>query len=167
MFPLGISIAAAVRLGHAVGSQTYSALRRIALGAIMISVLMSVGFAVIYLTLGRQTALLFTNETEVVDLAARLMIIAGIFQIADGIQATSAGCLRGLADIRLRSGQAGACPNWQSPQDKSHGSAYVGAHAEASSLYFCCGCSLVPHNCAQSPESEICGREFYSFRQGS
>jgi len=29
------------------------------------------------------------------------MIIAGIFQIADGIQATSAGCLRGLADIRL------------------------------------------------------------------
>jgi MATE family multidrug resistance protein len=101
MFPLGISIAAGVRLGHAVGSQTYSALRRIALGAIMISVLMAIGFAAIYLTLGRQTALLFTNETEVVDLAARLMIIAGIFQLADGIQVTSAGCLRGLADIRL------------------------------------------------------------------
>jgi MATE family multidrug resistance protein len=67
----------------------------------MISVLMSIGFAMIYLTLGRQTALLFTNETEVVDLAARLMIIAGIFQMADGIQVTSAGCLRGLADIRL------------------------------------------------------------------
>jgi len=29
------------------------------------------------------------------------MIIAGIFQLADGIQVTSAGCLRGLADIRL------------------------------------------------------------------
>jgi multidrug resistance protein, MATE family len=101
MFPLGISIAAAVRLGHAVGSQTYSALRRIALGAIMISILISSGFAVIYLTLGRQTAFLFTNATEVADLAGRLMIIAGIFQIADGIQVTSAGCLRGLADIRL------------------------------------------------------------------
>jgi multidrug resistance protein, MATE family len=101
MFPLGISIAAGVRLGHAVGSQAYSALRRIAVGAMMVSVLIAIGFATIYLTLGHQIALSFTNETEVVELAGRLMIIAGIFQMADGIQVTSAGCLRGLADIRL------------------------------------------------------------------
>jgi MATE family, multidrug efflux pump len=101
MFPLGISIAAGVRVGHAVGSQAYSALRRIALGAIIVSILMAVGFAAIYFTLGHQIALLFTNQTEVVELAGRLMIIAGIFQMADGIQVTSAGCLRGLADIRL------------------------------------------------------------------
>jgi MATE family multidrug resistance protein len=101
MFPLGISIAAGVRVGHAVGSQAYSTLRRIALGAIIVSILIAVGFAAIYLTLGHQIALLFTNQTEVVELAGRLMIIAGIFQMADGIQVTSAGCLRGLADIRL------------------------------------------------------------------
>jgi multidrug resistance protein, MATE family len=101
MFPLGISIAAGVRVGHAVGSQAFSTLRRIAFGAIMVSILMAVGFATIYLTLGHQIALLFTNDTEVVELAGRLMIIAGIFQMADGIQVTSAGCLRGLADIRL------------------------------------------------------------------
>jgi multidrug resistance protein, MATE family len=101
MFPLGISIAAGVRVGHAVGSQAYSALRRIAFGALLVSTLMSVGFAAIYLTLGHQIALLFTNETEVVQLAERLLIITGIFQMADGIQVTSAGCLRGLADIRL------------------------------------------------------------------
>ncbi|MBV8215643.1 MAG: hypothetical protein JOZ08_20710, partial [Verrucomicrobia bacterium] len=101
MFPLGISIAAGVRLGHAVGSQAHSALRRISHGAIMVSVMLAVGFATIYLTLGHQVALLFTSQTEVVELAGRLMIIAGIFQMADGIQVTSAGCLRGLADIRL------------------------------------------------------------------
>jgi MATE family multidrug resistance protein len=101
MFPLGISIAAGVRVGHAVGSQAYSTLRRIALGAIIVSILIAVGFAAIYLTLGHQIALLFTNQPEVVELAGRLMIIAGIFQMADGIQVTSAGCLRGLADIRL------------------------------------------------------------------
>ena len=67
----------------------------------MVSVLIQLGFATIYLTLGHQVALLFTNQTEVVELAGRLMIITGIFQIADGIQVTSAGCLRGLADIRL------------------------------------------------------------------
>ncbi|HTD17076.1 MAG TPA: MATE family efflux transporter [Chthoniobacterales bacterium] len=101
MFPLGISIAAGVRLGHAVGSQAYSALRKISLGAIMVSVLIQLGFAAIYLTLGHEVALLFTSQPEVVELAGRLMIITGIFQIADGIQVTSAGCLRGLADIRL------------------------------------------------------------------
>jgi multidrug resistance protein, MATE family len=101
MFPLGISIAAGVRLGHAVGSQAYSTLRRIASGAIIISAMIALGFALVYLTLGRQIALLFTNQRDVVELANTLMIITGIFQIADGIQVTSAGCLRGLADIRL------------------------------------------------------------------
>jgi multidrug resistance protein, MATE family len=101
MFPLGISIAAGVRVGHAVGSQAYSTLRRIVLGALMVSVLIAFGFAAIYLALGHQVALLFTNQTEVVELASRLMIITGIFQLADGIQVTSAGCLRGLTDIRL------------------------------------------------------------------
>jgi MATE family multidrug resistance protein len=101
MFPLGISIAASVRLGHAVGSQAYSALHRIALGAIMISVVIGIGFAAVYLTLGHQIALLFTSQAAVVELAGYLMIIAGIFQLADAIQVTSAGCLRGLADVRL------------------------------------------------------------------
>jgi MATE family multidrug resistance protein len=101
MFPLGISIAAGVRIGHAVGSQAHAALRRIAFGAIAISAVVSASFAVIYFLAGRQVAALFTNDAAVLDLAARLMIVAGIFQIADGVQVTAAGCLRGLADVRL------------------------------------------------------------------
>ena len=101
MFPLGISIAAGVRIGHAVGSQAHGGLRRIAFGAIGVSTGVSACFAIIYLVAGREIAGLFTNETEVLDLAARLMIVAGIFQIADGIQVTAAGGLRGLADVRL------------------------------------------------------------------
>jgi MATE family multidrug resistance protein len=101
MFPLGISMAAGVRIGHAVGSQAYSALRRIAFGAIGISAGVSACFAAIYFAAGRNIAGLFTNDSAVLDLAARLMIVAGIFQIADGVQVTAAGCLRGLADFRL------------------------------------------------------------------
>ncbi len=101
MFPLGISIAAAVRIGHAIGSQAHGGLRRIAFGAIGISAVVSACFAIIYFAAGREIAGLFTNESVVLDLAARLMIVAGIFQIADGIQVTAAGCLRGLADVRL------------------------------------------------------------------
>ena len=101
MFPLGISIAAGVRIGHAVGSQAHGALRRIAFGAIAISTAVAAGFATLYLLAGHDVARLFTNEEAVLALAARLMIVAGIFQIADGIQVTAAGCLRGLADVRL------------------------------------------------------------------
>jgi MATE family multidrug resistance protein len=101
MFPLGISMAAGVRIGHAVGSQAYAALRRIAFGAIGFSASVSAGFAAIYLAAGHEIAGLFTSENVVLDLAARLMVVAGIFQIADGIQVTAAGCLRGLADVRL------------------------------------------------------------------
>jgi MATE family multidrug resistance protein len=101
MFPLGVSIAAAVRIGHAVGSGAHDALRRIANGAILISTAVATGFCILYLLAGHQITGLFTSEKEVVLLATRLMIVAGIFQIADGIQVTAAGCLRGLADVRL------------------------------------------------------------------
>jgi MATE family, multidrug efflux pump len=101
MFPLGVSIAASVRVGHAVGSQAYAVLRRIAVGAVGISTVVGAAFAVLYLAAGHEIVLLFTNEQEVVNLAIGLMIVAGVFQISDGIQVTAAGCLRGLADVRL------------------------------------------------------------------
>jgi multidrug resistance protein, MATE family len=101
MFPLGVSMAASVRVGHAVGSKAQAALRRIVLGALAISTVVGASFAVLYFAAGREIVTLFTSEHDVVILAVGLMIVAGIFQISDGIQVTAAGCLRGLADVRL------------------------------------------------------------------
>ncbi|HKH90196.1 MAG TPA: MATE family efflux transporter, partial [Gemmatimonadaceae bacterium] len=42
----------------------------------------------------------YTNQAEVVAIAAVLIPIAGVFQLFDGIQAVSAGVLRGLGDTR-------------------------------------------------------------------
>ena len=44
-----------------------------------------------------------TNETSVLVLASKLIIIAGFFQIVDGIQAVAAGALRGLGLTRFSS----------------------------------------------------------------
>jgi MatE len=136
MFPLGISIAAGVPLGHAVGSQAYSALRRIAAGAMMVSVLIAIGFGTMYLTLGHQIAHSFTNEAEVVKLGGRLMIIAGIFQIAASRRqpAESTSPFRPLA--------------------LSPFPAYVAGHAKAFSPFL--GGHCVPgRDGAQSPDTEI------------
>ncbi|HET7237412.1 MAG TPA: MATE family efflux transporter, partial [Terrimicrobiaceae bacterium] len=42
----------------------------------------------------------FVANTTVTALAAQLLLIAGLFQIFDGVQITSSGALRGLEDTR-------------------------------------------------------------------
>jgi len=43
----------------------------------------------------------FVHDTDVVTLAARLLVVAAIFQLFDGAQVIGAGALRGLADVRV------------------------------------------------------------------
>jgi MATE family multidrug resistance protein len=49
-------------------------------------------------------ASLYTNDAAVVATAAQLMLLAGVFQFADGIQVASNGALRGLKDTRVPMG---------------------------------------------------------------
>lgn len=46
---------------------------------------------------------LYINEPEVLAAAAPLMIIAGFFQLSDGMQVVCAGALRGLQDVKIPS----------------------------------------------------------------
>lgn len=41
------------------------------------------------------------NNADVVALAVKLLAVAAIFQIVDGVQVTAAGALRGLKDTRI------------------------------------------------------------------
>ena len=56
--------------------------------------------AVAMLAVPRAIAAAYTNQPLVVSIAASLIPIAGMFQLFDGIQAVSAGVLRGLGDTR-------------------------------------------------------------------
>ena len=47
-----------------------------------------------------ELARLMTTEVQVIELAASLLVIAGFFQIVDGIQAVGAGILRGAGRTR-------------------------------------------------------------------
>jgi len=101
MVPLGVSAAAAVRVGHAVGAGDAPRSRR----AARLSYLMGAGFmsatAVIFLALPVPLARLYTSDPAVIGIAASLIPIAGVFQIFDGLQAVGAGVLRGLGDTRV------------------------------------------------------------------
>jgi MATE family multidrug resistance protein len=101
MFPLGVSQAVAVRIGHAVGGRAFRRVPVIGFTGIGLSGALMLGFAGT-LGFGRHAiALAFNADPEVVTLAGHLLLIAALFQLADGVQVTAAGVLRGLADVRV------------------------------------------------------------------
>jgi MATE family multidrug resistance protein len=106
MVPFGISIAATVRVGHAVGRRDAAATRRagfaaLALGATFMLVmtgLVALARDVLpVLFLGAQTP----ETAATFALTATLLLVGMFFFIADGLQTVAAGALRGLNDTRM------------------------------------------------------------------
>ncbi len=101
MVPLGISAAAAVAVGHAIGAGNPGRARR----AGILSIALGAGFmacmAVLFLAVPRPILHIWTYDTHVVALGANILAIVAGFQIFDGIQTVSTGALRGLGETRF------------------------------------------------------------------
>ncbi len=100
MIPLGIAIAASIRVGQAVGRGDALAVRRTSHCALLCGGGCMATFGVLFIVFPRFFASLYTDKVALVDEATRLVPISGVFQIFDGIQVVSIGCLRGLGDTR-------------------------------------------------------------------
>jgi MATE family multidrug resistance protein len=101
MFPLGLSMAVGMRVGKTVGEGRTDNLRSIAFGALVMScAIMSVS-AVGFAFDGTTLAGGFVKDPETIALAARLLVVAAIFQLFDGAQVIGSGALRGLTDVRV------------------------------------------------------------------
>jgi len=100
MVPLGLSSAAAVLVGHAVGENDAAHARRVARTALACGGSFMAMTAVAMLVLPRAFARVYTSSPEVIAVASALIPIAGVFQVFDGMQVVSAGVLRGVGDTR-------------------------------------------------------------------
>lgn len=100
MVPLGISAAAAVRVGHAVGADDPLAVRRAAAAALAIGVGFMSLTAITMLVAPYPLARAYTPEAVVLATAVTLLPLAGLFQVFDGIQVVAVGILRGTGDTR-------------------------------------------------------------------
>jgi MATE family multidrug resistance protein len=100
MVPLGVSSAAAVLVGQAVGREDPAGARRAAVAALLCGVGFMAASAGVMLAVPRTLAALYTSQAEVLAMAAALLPLAGVFQVFDGIQVVSIGILRGVGDTR-------------------------------------------------------------------
>jgi MATE family multidrug resistance protein len=100
MFALGLGSAACIRVGHAFGAGQFARMRQIGFGAVGMAAAIMGAFGVLFILAGNPIASLFIESPAVVSLTAQLLIVAAVFQVADGVQVTSICALRGLADVR-------------------------------------------------------------------
>jgi len=100
MVPLGISSAAAVRVGQAVGRQDPAGVRRAGWAALGITVTFALAMSAAYALAPGPLLRLFTEDTTVLGVGATLLLICACFQPFDGAQVVATGALRGLGDTR-------------------------------------------------------------------
>jgi MATE family multidrug resistance protein len=100
MVPLGISSAAAVRVGQEMGRGNRAAARHAGWSAMAIGVGFMATSGVVFVTFSRTIARLFSRDPAVVQVGAKLLLVAAAFQLFDGMQVVATGALRGTGDTR-------------------------------------------------------------------
>ncbi len=110
MVGMGLSVAAMVRVGNQKGLKKFVDLRRIAISIFMLTLILEVIFAIFFLLFKDWLPSIYLDEhdvanqidnMEVMALASKLLLIAAVFQISDGIQVVVLGALRGLQDVLI------------------------------------------------------------------
>ncbi len=101
MVPLGISSAAAIGVGQAIGAQDAAKAQRAGWLALGLGVSFMLCAAVVFLLAPGPLIELYTHDPRVMAVGPGLLAIAAAFQIFDGVQTVSTGALRGLGETRV------------------------------------------------------------------
>ncbi len=106
MVPMGIGIAASVRVGQATGKKDNVGAQRAGYVAMVLATVFMCCTAILFLVVPRSIIGLYIDtslpsNTDVVELAVVLLGVAAVFQVFDGIQVAASGALRGLKDTRV------------------------------------------------------------------
>ena len=100
MVPLGISSAAAVRVGHLIGGGDPAGAGRAGWSAIACGVAFMSLAALAFLTIPVRIARIYTADPAVIRMSVTLLAIAAAFQLFDGCQIVASGALRGAGNTR-------------------------------------------------------------------
>jgi len=96
--PLSISVAATIRVCFNVGQRNRSAAYISARAAVLLAIMVALVNIIILVTLADSIARIYSQDQQVIELAAHLMIFAAMFQLADAFVVPTQGALRGYKD---------------------------------------------------------------------
>jgi len=101
MIPLAMHSATTIHVGHALGRGNTSAARVAGwVGIAMCGGVMVIS-AIFIALFNEQIAAMYTHDIDVRQLAATLLLMAGLFQLSDGVQVGAGGALRGFKDTTV------------------------------------------------------------------
>ncbi|WP_235610020.1 MATE family efflux transporter [Blattabacterium sp. (Cryptocercus kyebangensis)] len=98
----GFSVSATIRIGNQLALKNYSELRKVGWSVIIMGIIFMLICSLIFFFFRSYIPYLYIkNDYEVVYIAEKMIIIASIFQISDGIQGIIIGALRGIQDVNV------------------------------------------------------------------
>ena len=101
MISLGISQANTIRVSHQMGVNDFVALKRAAFASTHLVLIFMSSMGLLFVLARNILPFLFTVDSQVINIASGLLIIAAIFQVFDGLQVVMLSTLRGMADVKL------------------------------------------------------------------
>lgn len=110
MFAMGLSVAAMIRVSNQKGLSDFKKLVVVARSIFLLAIILETVFAVFFIAfhqflphffLNMENTMLVLDNEEVIAIAAKLLLVAAVFQISDGIQVVVLGALRGLQDVKI------------------------------------------------------------------
>ena len=101
MVSMGLSAAGSILVGNYLGRQDLAGARDAGRQTLAMGLIYGVCCALFFAATNHTLPYIFNDEPKVVQYAAVLLILAGVFQISDAIQAISVGLLRGLYDVKI------------------------------------------------------------------
>ena len=110
MFAMGFSVAAMIRVSNQKGLRDFKKLIVVARSIFLLAILLETVFGVFFVISHQFLPHLFLNmndplqtldNIEIIGIASKLLLVAAVFQISDGIQVVVLGALRGLQDVKI------------------------------------------------------------------
>ena len=102
---IGFSVASTVMIGRRAGERDFVGLQQVGINNMKI-VFIFMAFCGLFFIVGRNILPTFftkKEDIEVIMLASKLLIIAALFQLSDGVQVVALGILRGIQDVKIPS----------------------------------------------------------------
>ena len=101
MLPAGLGGAASIRVGYYVGAGKLTSARQVAGIAVQVALVYGVIMSLLLVALRYVVVSWYTNDLEVQQLTAQLVLFVALYQIFDDANAVATGALRGYKDTQV------------------------------------------------------------------